>query len=136
MGRAYSMTGRRALRMGYWWESQKENDHYEYQEVDGLIMLRWISEKYYGLVWTGLLWFRIATSSCGQGSESSGSVKCWEVLEQLHNWRPFELSSAPWSELLIRSSVRLTNRFRPITFNAARRTIIFSILCTYLAPCK
>jgi predicted deacylase len=25
--------------------------------------------------------------SCGHGNELSGSIKCWEVLEWLHNWQ-------------------------------------------------
>jgi hypothetical protein len=31
------------------------------------------------------------------GSEISGSVKCWEILEELQNWRLFKKASAPWS---------------------------------------
>jgi hypothetical protein len=27
--------------------------------------------------------------------EPSGSIKCWEVLEGLHNWRLLEKGSAP-----------------------------------------
>jgi hypothetical protein len=39
------------------------------------------------MVWTGSVWLRIGTSggSCEQGDEPSGSIKCWEVLEWLHN---------------------------------------------------
>jgi hypothetical protein len=43
-----------------------------------------------GLVWTGLIWVRIRSSGglfeCG--NELSGSIKCSEILEKLHNWRP------------------------------------------------
>jgi hypothetical protein len=33
--------------------------------------------------------------SCEHGNEPSGSIKCWEVLEQLHNWQLFKKGSAP-----------------------------------------
>jgi hypothetical protein len=33
--------------------------------------------------------------SCERGDEPRGSIKCWEVLEQLHNWRLLKKSSAP-----------------------------------------
>jgi hypothetical protein len=32
------------MRTKYWWESQKERDHQEDQDVDGWIILRWILE--------------------------------------------------------------------------------------------
>jgi hypothetical protein len=34
--------------------------------------------------------------SCEHGNEPLDSIKCWEVLEQLHNWRLFKKDSAPW----------------------------------------
>jgi hypothetical protein len=34
--------------------------------------------------------------SCEHGIESSGSIKCWEVLERLNNWRLLKKGSAPW----------------------------------------
>jgi hypothetical protein len=37
--------------------------------------------------------------SCEYGNEPSGSIKCWEVLEWLHNWRLLKKSTAPWSQL-------------------------------------
>jgi hypothetical protein len=33
--------------------------------------------------------------SCEHGNELSGSIKCWEVLEQLHNWKLLKKGSAP-----------------------------------------
>jgi hypothetical protein len=40
-----------------------------------------------GVVWTGLIWLRIWTSGgLLHGNGPSGSIKCWEVLEQLHTW--------------------------------------------------
>jgi hypothetical protein len=40
----------------YWWESQRERDHYEDQDVGG-----WILERWDGVMWTGLVWLRIET---------------------------------------------------------------------------
>jgi hypothetical protein len=37
--------GRRGMHVGFWWESQKERDHYEDLDVGGKIVLRWILEK-------------------------------------------------------------------------------------------
>jgi hypothetical protein len=34
--------GIRWMHIGYWWESQKEGDNYEDQDVDGWIILKWI----------------------------------------------------------------------------------------------
>jgi hypothetical protein len=34
--------------------------------------------------------------SCEHDIEPSGSIKCWEVLEGMHNWRLLKTSSAPW----------------------------------------
>jgi hypothetical protein len=33
--------------------------------------------------WTGLIWLRIGpiVGSCEHGNESSGFIKCWEILE-------------------------------------------------------
>jgi hypothetical protein len=25
--------------------------------------------------------------SCGHGNELSGSIKCWKIFEQMHNWQ-------------------------------------------------
>jgi hypothetical protein len=33
--------------------------------------------------------------SCEHGDKTSGSIKFWEVLEWLHNWRILEKGSAP-----------------------------------------
>jgi hypothetical protein len=38
-------TERRGIHIGYWWESQKEIDHYEDQEVGGWTILKWILEN-------------------------------------------------------------------------------------------
>jgi hypothetical protein len=33
---------------------------------------------------------------CEHGIEPSGSIKCWEGLEGLHNWRLLKKGSAPY----------------------------------------
>jgi hypothetical protein len=50
------------MHTGFWWESQKERDHYEDQGVGGWIILKRILERQDGVVWTGLIWLRIGTS--------------------------------------------------------------------------
>jgi hypothetical protein len=37
--------GRGGMHIGYWWESQKERDHVEDQDVDGWTILKWILER-------------------------------------------------------------------------------------------
>jgi hypothetical protein len=54
--------GRRGTQIGYWWEIQKERKHYEDQDVGEWIIIKWIFERYDGVVWTGLIWLRIGTS--------------------------------------------------------------------------
>jgi hypothetical protein len=53
--------GREEERVGYWWESQRERDHWEDKGVGGLIILGWILERWDGVMWTGLVWLRIGT---------------------------------------------------------------------------
>jgi hypothetical protein len=50
------------MHIGYWWESQKERDHWEDQDVGGLTILKWILEGDDGMEWIGLIWLRIGTS--------------------------------------------------------------------------
>jgi hypothetical protein len=42
-----------------------------------------ILERWDRVVWTGLVWLRIGTGE--YGNEPSGSIKCWETIEWLHN---------------------------------------------------
>jgi hypothetical protein len=53
--------GRGGMLIGYWWESQKERDHWEDQDVDGWTILKWILERYDGMVGIGSIWLRIGT---------------------------------------------------------------------------
>jgi hypothetical protein len=51
--------------------------------------------------WDGMDWIDMAQDrdqwrALGEhGIEPSGSIKCWEVLEGLHNWRLLKKGSAP-----------------------------------------
>jgi hypothetical protein len=46
--------GRRGMHIGYWWESQKERDHYEDQDVGGWKILKCILERWDGMDWIDL----------------------------------------------------------------------------------
>jgi hypothetical protein len=37
--------GREGMYIGYWWESRKERDHLEDQDVDGWTIIKWILER-------------------------------------------------------------------------------------------
>jgi hypothetical protein len=50
------------MHIGYWWESQKERDHWEDQDVGGWTILKWILERYDGMEWIGLIWLKIGAS--------------------------------------------------------------------------
>jgi hypothetical protein len=56
-----SLSGR-GMHIAYWWESQKERDHWQNQDVRGWTILKWILERYDGVIWIGLIWIRIGTS--------------------------------------------------------------------------
>jgi hypothetical protein len=43
------------------WESHKERDYWEDQDVGGCMTLGWILERWDGVMWTGLVWLRIGT---------------------------------------------------------------------------
>jgi hypothetical protein len=49
-----------------------------------------------GLDWSGSGYVQVK-SSCKRGNEPSGSTKCWETTEWLHNFWPLERYSAPQS---------------------------------------
>jgi hypothetical protein len=52
----------RGIHTEIWWESQKERDHSEDQDVDGWIISKWILERYDGMVLTRFICLRIGTS--------------------------------------------------------------------------
>jgi hypothetical protein len=43
-GSTNKLWGRRGMHIGYWWERQKERDHWEDQDVGGWTILKWILE--------------------------------------------------------------------------------------------
>jgi hypothetical protein len=53
---------RRGMHIEYWWENQKERDHWEDQDVSGWSILKGILERWDGVGWIGLIWFRIGIS--------------------------------------------------------------------------
>ena len=44
-----------------WWGNLRERDHLEDPDVDGTIILRWISRKSIVVAWAGSGWLRIGT---------------------------------------------------------------------------
>jgi hypothetical protein len=78
---------------------------WEDQDVGGWTVVKWILERQNGMEWIGWIWLRIGTSgegSCEHSIEPSGSVKCSETLEGLHNWRLLKKGSAPQVSKFIR----------------------------------
>jgi hypothetical protein len=63
MGGACSTIGvRRGMHVGYWWESQKERDHFKNQDADEWTILKYILDRQDGMAWTGSIWLRIGTT--------------------------------------------------------------------------
>jgi hypothetical protein len=50
------------MHVEFWWNSQKERDHWENLDVGRRIIFKWILERWDGVVWSGLIWLRIGTS--------------------------------------------------------------------------
>jgi hypothetical protein len=50
------------MHIGYWWESQKERDHWEDQNIGGWKILKRILKRQDEMVWIGLIWLMIRTS--------------------------------------------------------------------------
>jgi hypothetical protein len=44
------------------WESQKERDHWEDKSIGRKIILKAISERQGGMIWTRSIWLRIGSS--------------------------------------------------------------------------
>jgi hypothetical protein len=49
--------GRRGMHIGYWWQSQKERDHWEDQDVGEWTILEWILRE---IRWDGVDWMDVA----------------------------------------------------------------------------
>jgi hypothetical protein len=60
-GHVARIPAKRETRRGYWWESQRERDSSEDQDVGGWMILGWILDRWDGIMWTGLVWLRIGT---------------------------------------------------------------------------
>jgi hypothetical protein len=54
--------GMRRTCIGYWWESQRERDHYDDQDIGGWLILRLIFERYEGVILTRLIWLTTGIS--------------------------------------------------------------------------
>jgi hypothetical protein len=64
------------MHIEYWWESQKERDHWEDQGVCGR------ETGWDGMDWVDLVQHMGPVEGfCEQGNESSSTIKCWEILE-------------------------------------------------------
>ena len=49
--------------------------------LDGMIILKWITNEQDTMAWTELIWLRVGMSDiCKHGNEPSGSISCAEVL--------------------------------------------------------
>jgi hypothetical protein len=62
MGMACSTNGEKRNADRILWESQKERDYWENQDVGGWTILKWILERQEGMVWIGLICLGIGTS--------------------------------------------------------------------------
>jgi hypothetical protein len=78
-----SRMGRRAMHIGYWWESQKEKDHWVYQsarEVDNIKMdlreMGWDGMDYIDLVQDRDQWRALVNTVMNLRA----SIKCWDFL--------------------------------------------------------
>jgi hypothetical protein len=47
------------MHIGYWWESRKERDHWEDQDVDGWTTLKWILQRH-SILSDGMDWIDLA----------------------------------------------------------------------------
>jgi hypothetical protein len=81
---------REGMLVVFWWESQKERDHYEDLGVDGRMMLTvTLSRERMG-------WYGLDLSDSGEGTaKSSCERKCWDIHELLSTWRLFKRDKAP-----------------------------------------
>jgi hypothetical protein len=76
-GRHLAQMGKERMRTGCRWESQKERDNWEDQDVREWIIIRWILERKDGVVWTGLVrqGYGPVEGSCEHSDKPSVSLK-------------------------------------------------------------
>jgi hypothetical protein len=78
--------------------------------------------------------------SCEHGIETSGTIKCWEVLEGLHNWRLLKQVSGPYGMVStgagfpMHLDLYLVHCASPIEFQFSRHTLSVPALCTAYLP--
>jgi len=61
---ACGIWGRNKMHTGFWWVNLKKRDKLQDLVVDGSIILKLVTNTYYGRVWTGFSWLR--TQKSGQ----------------------------------------------------------------------
>jgi hypothetical protein len=69
------------MHIGYWWEIQKNRDHWEDQDVGGVDNIKMDLRE---IGWDGMDWIDLAQDSSESSNEPSGYIKRWKVLEWLH----------------------------------------------------
>ena len=71
------------MHTGLWWVKPKERVHLEDLRIDGGIILKWISKRWDGEAWTGLICpgYGQVAGTCERGNEPSGSIKCGEFFD-------------------------------------------------------
>jgi hypothetical protein len=72
---------------------------------------------------------------CEHGNEPSGSIKCWEILECLPNWRLLKKASAPWSTLQWRS-FHIKGSNSPTLGTSGLTSVLPSVTNVWLCRCR
>jgi hypothetical protein len=87
------------MHIGYWWESQKERDNWEDQDVGRLDNIKMDLRE---IGWDGRDWIEVAQDR-DQWRALVNTVmnlqvpyNCWEFSEWLDNWQLFRKGSAPY----------------------------------------
>jgi hypothetical protein len=72
-------------------------DFHKLRRITWMYNIKMDIEREDEVVCTGLIWLGIGTSGgiCEHGNEISCSVKCYVIVEQLHNWRILKKGSSP-----------------------------------------
>jgi hypothetical protein len=78
------------MSVGYWWESQKDRDHYENQDVGGWVDDDNKMDLEERMEWIGLVQGGPVEGSSEHGNELLDSLKCLEICQVLRK------GSAAW----------------------------------------